>query len=65
MVVFNMTFDRHLQAMLLRCRGNNISLANEILEKLSPEAKERLFRIFQEKEQEIILWKNKSKKFGI
>lgn len=60
-----MIFDSHLKAMLFRCRGNNISLANEILEKLSPEAKERLFRIFQEKEQEIILWKNKSKKFGI
>lgn len=44
--------DRHLQSMLLRERGNNRKLAEEILEKLSHESKERLFRIFQDHESE-------------
>lgn len=44
--------DRHLQAMLLRERGNNRKLAEEVLEKLSEESKERLFRILQDHESE-------------
>jgi hypothetical protein len=44
--------DRHLQAMLLRERGNNRKLAEEVLEKLSSESKERLFRILQDHENE-------------
>ena len=44
--------DRHLHAMLLRERGNNRKLAEEVLEKLSKESKERLFRILQDHEQE-------------
>lgn len=38
--------------MLLRERGNNRKLAEEILEKLSAESKESLFRILQDHEQE-------------
>lgn len=44
--------DRHLHSMLLRERGNNRKLAEEILEKLSAESKESLFRILQDHEQE-------------
>lgn len=38
--------------MLLRERGNNRKLAEEVLEKLSEESKERLFRILQDHESE-------------
>ena len=41
---------RHLQSMLLRQRGQNGKLAEEISEKLSPESQE--FRIFQDMEGE-------------
>lgn len=44
--------DRHLQSMLLRERGNNRKLAEEVLEKLSQESKERLFRILQDHDSE-------------
>jgi len=44
--------DRHLESLLLRQRGNNRSLAKEILEKLSSESKERLLRILQDSENE-------------
>jgi len=44
--------DRHLFSMLLRERGNNRKLAEEVLEKLSAESKERLFRILQDRENE-------------
>lgn len=39
--------DRHLQALLLRERGDNRQLAAEVLEKLSPESKDRLYRLLQ------------------
>lgn len=38
--------------MILRERGNNRKLSEEILEKLSTESKERLFRILKDKEDE-------------
>ena len=44
--------DRHLFSMLLRARGNNRKLAEEVLEKLSAESKERLYRILQDQESE-------------
>lgn len=44
--------DRHLESMLLRERGNNRKLAEEVLEKLSYESKERLFRILQDHESQ-------------
>lgn len=44
--------DRHLEAKLLQQRGNNRELAQEILEKLSPKNKERLYRIFQDIESD-------------
>jgi len=53
--------DRYLESMILRERGQNQKLAQEILEKLSPESKERLFRIFQLKENELQAMKNKSR----
>lgn len=46
--------DRHLQSMLLRERGDNRKLAEEVLEKLSAESKERLFRILQDHESQKI-----------
>lgn len=45
-------FDRHLESKLLRQRGSNRELTQEILEKISPKSKERLFRIFQDIEME-------------
>lgn len=56
--------DRHLESMILREKGQNQKLAREVLEKLSEEGKERLFRIFQDKELELIGLKSKVKKFG-
>lgn len=56
--------DRYLESMILRERGQNQKLAKEILEKLSPESKERLFRIFQDKDSELASLKNKIKRFG-
>lgn len=44
--------DQYLQSMILRERGNNRKLSEEILEKLSTESKERLFRILKDKEDE-------------
>jgi hypothetical protein len=45
--------DRHLQSALLRRRGQNRDLVSEALERLSPSAKERLFRVLQELEDEV------------
>jgi hypothetical protein len=53
--------DRYLESMILRERGQNQKLAQEVLEKLSPESKERLFRIFQLKENELQAVKNKAR----
>lgn len=53
--------DRYLESMILRERGQNHKLAQEVLEKLSPESKERLFRIFQDKENELRAVKNKAR----
>jgi hypothetical protein len=53
--------DRHLQAILLRQRGQNGPLVAEINEKLSPESKDRLFRILSDMEQEIASLRRKSK----
>jgi hypothetical protein len=44
---------RYLTAMILRNRGQNQQLADEITEKLSPESQERLYRIFQDHEDEV------------
>lgn len=53
--------DRHLQSMLLRKRGNNRKLAEEVLEKLSAESKDRLFRILQDHENEQIRLERKAR----
>ena len=44
--------DRYLKAQILRQRGHNLNLVNELLDKLSPESKERLYRIIQNLESE-------------
>jgi hypothetical protein len=53
--------DRYLESMLLRERGQNQKLAQEVLEKLSPESKERLFRLLTNKENEINALKRKTR----
>lgn len=44
--------DKYLSSMILRSKGNNRKLAEEVLEKLSAESKERLFRILQDHDNE-------------
>jgi len=53
--------DRHLNSMLLREKGNNRKLVEEILEKLSAESKERLFRILQDHDNERIHLERKAR----
>lgn len=55
------TYDRHLEGMILRQRGQNRLLAKEITEKLSEEGKERLFRILQDLENERIHLEKKAR----
>ena len=57
--------DRHLQAIILRQRGQNGPLVAELLEKLSPEAKERLFRVLQTMEQETQGARSKMRRYGL
>ena len=45
--------DAHLRAILCRQRGQNQPLAKELTENLSPEHKERLFRVLQGMQQEL------------
>lgn len=44
--------DQHLRAILLRQRGDNRAMVEELLEKLSPASKERLFRVLQSMQQD-------------
>lgn len=53
--------DRHLQAIILRQRGINGPLVAELLEKLTPQSKERLYRILSDMEQQIASAKRKAK----
>jgi len=53
--------DRYLESMILRERGQNQKLAQEVLEKLSPESKERLFHLLTNKENEINALKRKTR----
>tara|TARA_B100001057_G_scaffold497274_1_gene600968 strand:- start:271 stop:453 length:183 start_codon:yes stop_codon:yes gene_type:complete len=53
--------DRHLQAILLRQRGQNGPLVVELLEKLTPQSKDRLFRILSDMEQQIASTNRKAK----
>ena len=53
--------DRHLQAIILRQRGINGPLVAELLEKLTPQSKERLFRILSDMEQQIASANRKAK----
>ena len=57
--------DRHLEAVLLRQRGQNGPLVAEVLEKLSPEAKERLFRVLQSMEQDTSNASSKLRRYGL
>lgn len=53
-------YDRHLESAILRQRGQNRQLAAEIVEKISEEGKERLFRILQDVENELLAAKRKA-----
>mgnify|MGYP007027164633 CR=1 FL=1 len=53
--------DRHLQAIILRQRGINGPLVAELLEKLTPQSKERLYRILSDMEQQIASANRKAK----
>jgi hypothetical protein len=57
--------DRHLQAVIFRQRGQNGPLVVELLEKLSPESKERLFRVLQGMEQEVQGVKSRARRYGL
>ena len=57
--------DRHLEAILLRQRGQNGPLVAEVLEKLSPQAKERLYRVLQDMEQGTNNARNKLRRYGL
>jgi len=54
-------FDRYLESIILRQRGQNRELAQEVNEKLSEKCKERLFRILQDLESERNRFENKAK----
>ena len=44
--------DPHLRAIILRQRGQNQSMAEDVLDNLSPASKERLYRVLQNLERE-------------
>ena len=44
--------DQHIRAILLQERGDNRAMVEEILTKLTPASKERLFRVLQDMKQE-------------
>jgi len=54
-------YDRHIESMILRQRGRNRDLAKEIVEKISEEGKERLFRILQDLENDKAALERKSR----
>ena len=59
------SFDRHLEAILLRQRGNNHQLIMELKEKLSVEGKERLFRVLQDLECRNNVLSSKVRRYGV
>lgn len=54
-------YDRHLERIIMRQRGQNGELAREIFEHISDKGKERLFRIFQDMENERIHLEKKAR----
>lgn len=50
--------------MLLKQRGQNHKLADEIEQNLSPESQERLYRILQDMEREATIAKRKAQMYG-
>lgn len=57
-------FDGHITRHLLSRRGDNRKLAKEICEKLSPDSRERLFRILQDSEQDLHTAQRKARDFS-
>ena len=57
--------DVHLESMILRQRGQNHLLAKEVLEKLSVPARERLFRLLQELDNETKSARNRLRRIGL
>lgn len=56
-------FDRHITAMLAHYPGNNTKLAQEIQDKLSPDARQRLFCVLQDAERELASTRRKARDF--
>lgn len=61
-IVITTRIDECIRAILLNKRGNNYNLIKELLEKISPKEKERLFRVLQEMEMEVTAERNKRKR---
>ena len=61
-IVITTRIDECIRAILLNKRGNNYNLIKELLEKISPQEKERLFRVLQEMEMEVTAERNKRKR---
>lgn len=59
------SFDRHLEAILLRQRGNNHKLIMELKEKLSIEGKERLFRVMEDMEGRVNMLMSRVRRYGV
>lgn len=59
------SFDRHLEAILLRQRGNNHKLIMELKEKLSIEGKERLFRVMEDMEGMVNMLMSRVRRYGV
>jgi len=57
--------DTHLESMILKQRGQNQLLAQEVLEKLSVPARERLFRLLQGLDNETIHARSKLRRLGL
>lgn len=59
------SFDRHLEAILLRQRGNNHQLIMELKEKLSIEGKERLYRVMEDMEGRVNMLMSRVRRYGV
>lgn len=59
------SFDRHLEAILLRQRGNNHKLIMELKEKLSIEGKERLYRVMEDMELRVNMLMSRVRRYGV
>jgi transcription elongation factor GreA-like protein len=54
-------FDKALSQVILKQRGQNQKLATELLDKISEENKERLYRIIQDLESDLAVATRKAR----